>query len=62
MGVGWSGSTGVPSSECWDCKWASQTGPRTHQSVQELRLDGDLVEQLGELLCQDAVPAGEHKN
>lgn len=30
----------------------SHPRPRTHQSVQELPLGGDLIESLGELLCQ----------
>lgn len=36
-----------------------QTGPRTHQCVRDLQLWGDLIEELGELLCQDIVLTGE---
>lgn len=40
----------------------SQPGPSTQQCVQYLPLEGDLMEEFGELLCQDTIPAGEHKN
>lgn len=40
----------------------NQAKPRTHCCVQHLPLGGDLVEELGELLCQDSVLAGEHRN
>lgn len=52
--------------------WARQTRPavsaraggglRVYQCARYLPLGGKLIEQLGELICQDAIPACEHKN
>lgn len=37
----------------------NQAGSRTHHCEQYLSLEGDLIEELGELLCRDTVLAGE---
>lgn len=39
-----------------------RAGPRTHQCVRGLKLVNNLIEELEELFCQDAVSPGECKN
>lgn len=39
-----------------------EAGPRTHPCAHYLPLGGDLIEELRELCCHNAVPAGECKN
>ena len=58
MGVGWLGKATIPSRTG---SGLSQSAPKDPLVCARSPLEGDLIEELGELFCQDAIAASEHK-